>query len=371
MAVYRYQFYAQNERGDVIPGAVVTVRRESDSGIASIFSDSAGTIAKSNPFMCDDNGYGFFYVTPGYYRIAVSSGIYSMEWRDVYIGTAAIDALSDVQITGRTDNDVLRWSVSLQKWVVSKAREVLTDNRTYYVRSDGDNSNTGLANTSGGAFLTIQRALDVASALDLGVFNITINVANGTYAGATVTGPWVGSGNVFLIGNTGSPSSCVISGGNFGLFAKDGGRLYARGFKTSSPTHGLIANTSGTIYIDGPWDFGAAAGSHCNVESNGVIVITSAYTISAGADSHWLASRRGEVRAAGLAITLTGTPAFSKFCQATENALLSVYSSTFTGSATGARFVASSGAMIFVNGAGATYLPGNSAGNDVQGNGYV
>lgn len=86
MAVYRYQFYAQNERGDVIPGAVVTVRRESDSGIASIFSDNAGATPKSNPFVCDDNGYGFFYVAPGTYRIAVSSGIYSTEWRDVYLG---------------------------------------------------------------------------------------------------------------------------------------------------------------------------------------------------------------------------------------------------------------------------------------------
>jgi len=42
-----------------------------------------------------------------------------------------------------------------------------------------------LANTSGGAFLNIQYAINVASALDNGGNNITIQVADGTYVSAT------------------------------------------------------------------------------------------------------------------------------------------------------------------------------------------
>ena len=41
-----------------------------------------------------------------------------------------------------------------------KIREKLTASTNFYIRTDGSDSNTGLANTAAGAFLTLQGAYD-------------------------------------------------------------------------------------------------------------------------------------------------------------------------------------------------------------------
>ena len=64
-------------------------------------------------------------------------------------------------------------------YVDRTTREILTANRTYYVnKTTGSNSNSGLS--SGTAFSTIQKAIDVACALDLSIYSVTINVADAT-----------------------------------------------------------------------------------------------------------------------------------------------------------------------------------------------
>lgn len=74
---------------------------------------------------------------------------------------------------------------------------------TYYVRTDGNDSNTGTANTSGGAWLTIQKAASTVVAGD------TVEVQAGTYAEAvsettsgSLASPIVfnGNGNVIVGG---------------------------------------------------------------------------------------------------------------------------------------------------------------------------
>ena len=93
------------------------------------------------------------------------------------------------------------------------------DGRAAGNRIVGEEVNGGTAQTAdmragaGGAFLTIQKAINtVANDIDLAGYNVTIQVAAGTYTGAvTVSAPWVGAGNVTLLGDTTTPSNVVLS----------------------------------------------------------------------------------------------------------------------------------------------------------------
>ena len=370
MAVYRYQFYAQNERGDVIPGAVVTVRRESDSGVASIFSDSAGATPKSNPFMCDDNGYGFFYVAPGYYRIAVSSGIYSMEWRDVYIGTSAIDALSDVQITGRADNDVLRWSVSLNKWVVSKARVQATSNPVFYVRTDGNDSNAGTGDSAGGAFLTLQRAIDVVGTLDLAGFTATINVRAGTFAPVVLRRLLGGICNV--IGDTTTPTNVVInSSGSSNIYGDDVSGWFFDGFYfTGNAYH--VQLTNGASLDLGRVNFGAtntAFNTHKLMQNNSRLRHLNVYTISGSAYAHEQLDTGARLQNFGFVHSITGTPAWTlAFVFADTTATANYGGASWSGSVTGKRYDLNGNSVVKSFG---VTLPGSVAGTTATGGQFI
>lgn len=95
-------------------------------------------------------------------------------------------------------------------------REKLIANRTYYVRTDGSNSNTGLVNSSGGAFLTWQFAVDfVKGNIDCAGWFVTIQAGetSATFTGGVaLTGAFVGDANsVTLVGN---PSVAITGATN-------------------------------------------------------------------------------------------------------------------------------------------------------------
>ena len=130
-------------------------------------------------------------------------------------GAAWVEALNVDAATGRVRLPAAL-ALSDDNQIVAKrhVREMLTANRTYYVRSDGSNSNSGLADTAGGAFLTIQKAWNVIVTLDLAGFTATINIGTGTFtAGLSAAVAPVG-GNVIVNGNGAANTTISVTGGN-------------------------------------------------------------------------------------------------------------------------------------------------------------
>lgn len=245
-----------------------------------------------------------------------------------------------------------------------KVRELLSADRTYYVRSDGSDSNTGLANNSGGAFLTLQKAADTAGSVDAGTYNITIQVADATYA-ASVTLPVIaGSGSCTLKGNTGTPANCIISTSGDCIKLAEKASWNVKGFKlTSSGGSGIVGGAYSKCVFDS-MNFASCSTAHIQCNAYCSFYASGNYTISGGAIWHILASAKNYVEIYSKTITLSGTPAFSgPYVQSSGGSTVTHGSCTFSGSATGQRYSVSDLSVIDTNGGGSNYFPGNSAGS--------
>lgn len=251
-------------------------------------------------------------------------------------------------------------------------RERLTADRTYYVRTDGSDSNTGLANTSGGAFLTIQKAIDVVcDTLSLNWHSVTIQVGDGTYTSATLLKPLPDYGTVTIQGNVTTPANVLISTtSNIAFDTTGAGAIYAlKGFKITTTTSGeAIFSRFGAIVSFEKIDFGACASGHIRANSRGQVTATGNYTISGAAPYHFLASSLGILFINGRTITISGTPAFSSYFASSQyNSVVYLAGNTYSGSATGARYLVQFNGVIDSG----TTLPGNSAGTSATGGQYA
>lgn len=240
-------------------------------------------------------------------------------------------------------------------------RELLTAARTYYVRTDGSDSNTGLADSSGGAFLTLQRAMDVVGALDTGIYGVTVQVRTGSYAGPVLVPLMSGSGLLEIVGDVTTPANCAVSSTGACFQAADNARCILRGFKVSG-AGGIRGIRGGGIFFSF-MDFGACTSYHIEASNGGWIQSQGSYGVSGAAPRHITCSVLSRVVLPGGTITLAGTPAFSDaFVRSASASVVQVQGSTFSGSATGSRYRVESNAVIDTFGAGASYLPGNAAG---------
>jgi hypothetical protein len=190
-------------------------------------------------------------------------------------GTAWLDAIEVDRVTGRV------CLPQTPTWTVLSAA------RSYFVRTDGDEANDGLADTTGGAFRTTQKALDtVFATLDLNGFDVTIEVGPGTYSEAlSLMSPQVGAGEVLLRGDTATPSNVTLnSGGSTGITVSGAGtRLALAGLKvTNSGFAGWHALSGGFISTAGRTEMGDVGGHQITAEGPSVIHMVHEMILSGG-----------------------------------------------------------------------------------------
>ena len=118
-----FQATIQNDTGDIIPSAVMTILLESTGLPAVIFSDRAGTIPLGTlgVFSAAVNGFAQFYAAPGEYRVTAedSGSGFTQTWRYVAMADKSalvahsIDSVADIAgLVGGADGQ----QISLVGW---------------------------------------------------------------------------------------------------------------------------------------------------------------------------------------------------------------------------------------------------------------
>lgn len=275
-------------------------------------------------------------------------------------GSAFLDAITVDRSSGRVSFPAGATGLRIQ----------LTAARTYYVATSGNDANTGLS--AGVPFATLQKAIDEAHKLDCASFDVTIQLANGTYvAGATVARPLTGGGTLIIKGNETTPASVVM---NSGLSFRNGAQVRVTGLRFVIATDLINALTvgNGVTLRTGKLEFGAVGtnADHIFADNPCHIAIEEDYTISGGGRRH-MNIGAGYVSGANRTVTLTGTPAFTHFLAAANCAAIALSNLTISGAATGSRYIAETNGVINTYGKATTYLPGSAVGTNPTGGIYA
>jgi len=274
-----------------------------------------------------------------------------------------------------TGGSGLQSSGSSVAQIVARTRDILSADRTYYVNpTTGSDTYSGLS--SGSAFATIQKAMNVVGTLDIGLYNVTIQLADGTYAENVVAKPCVGAGTITLKGNSVTPANVNI--------AKSTGTLIQvsycpqnwviRDLKLSGS---IVGSTTGIIVSGGNTQVGIANivfnGNFIDINAavGGQVNVIGDYSITAGMNCHWLAGTSAVINASNKAISISGSPAIgSVFVLCQMLGVINTYNCTF-GYMTGTRYIVTTNGIIWTNGGGAAYFAGTVAGSTGTGGQYV
>lgn len=286
--------------------------------------------------------------------------------------SSTTDALKGSGMLGYA-NSLAYASGTIGKAVKTLESNIISTATTYYVRTDGNDSNTGLSDDASGAFLTILKAFETVSSKILNA-QVTIRVRTAPVIQAFKLPRCQGSITPAIYGDTTTPSNCPIATSSSKAIWTDSDGVFWKigGFKISNSVgDGIVCFGNSQIDIDGRMEYGTIAGNAIKATDKGTIRISNDYTISGSQLRHIFARRKSSVivrEEAQTTTTLTGTPAFSTaFCEVTDLSFVR-FNTAFSGSGTGVRYIVSANSLIQ---SGGSTLPGGTAGSTTTGGQYI
>lgn len=342
---------AGEDPGDSTPRYV---QMPSDTGVMALVSDIFGALAAQTP-----NNLLM------YVRQSMSNAEFGAALAQIPL--QAVPASTDqiiLSATGVAGTPARRASVqqlanSLITLMTASFRPKITFARTYYVRSDGSDSNTGLTNSTGGAFKTIQKAIDTVAGFDLNGFTVTIRVVAATFPEPIVFKDLTGPGNVLIRGHTNDYTAIISNPDTMAFQGTFAGKYTLQYLTITAPQIGIEVRGSGATVEFSDVEFGAST-IHLSANEGATIRAIGNYRVAGGAMAHVGVYTQGRVIVNGRTLTMVGTPAWGSNClSANENGLIVFTGNTISGASTGKKYSAGTGGgIVLYTGA----VPGDTAG---------
>jgi hypothetical protein len=294
-------------------------------------------------------------------------------------GAAPLDspAFTGVPTAPDANNPSVSSQIATVDYVVAlipSFRALLAAPFTIFVASTGLDTNSG---SSASPLLTLDAAWALAqNSFDLNGQVLTIQVEGAVtpivYAGLTASGLLVGQSSAASVVITGDPAFPL--GVETSIIATEGALITVENLivsNTGISGSGLKASNHAEIVIGSGIEFGPSTLSHISAIQFGLVSSTSPYAIIGTGTAHWFVESHGAINIASV-ITISGTLSFTSGFAFAE--VLSsirtvgtsfVNTATFTGSSL--YYTSSTNSVINTAGAGATFLPGNTAGVSITG----
>lgn len=300
----------------------------------------------------------------GYTRLVLSNPMTIPTWYTWNsTSTATDDGNYVVSLTGNPTGRFIKTGANDNS---IRSREILTSSRTYFVSTTGNDSNTGLSAAS--SFLTIQKAIDVVTGnLDLGVFTVAIQIADGNYnvgSGIRLKSA-LGSGSISINGTSSNTFISSTTAGNATILYDQVGTSYSisnitiRNSGTVNQINGIGCYNFAQLVVASNVTFGGGFNNHFVLNNNASIFVSANYNVNGSAgDSHINASVGSGFLCQGRTIVFNGNPSFTRCVLAQTNSMVLLDGNTYFGNPTGSKYLVTTNSVC----TGGNALPHPTAG---------